>query len=284
MKELLKKSKALEEVSGEFQYKMVKFVSLFSGSDKNSSVFSYKSTNIMVDCGGSLKAISGQLKEIDMSIGEIDALFITHSHSDHIASLSMIIKNTDIPIYASYGTHEEIFDMGINMPKDRRIIIYDNMPFEIDNIIAESFKTPHDTKYSLGYNFYFREKTSTFATDIGHIDLTLEQNFKGRDFLFLESNHDVEMLKNSPRPYSVKNRILGLNGHLSNEVSSEVSEKLVKKGLKRLMLGHLSGDANTPELAYNVTKNRFIQAGIKVDDDISLNIAPRGMLSKVIEF
>jgi len=263
---------------------MVRFVSLFSGSDKNSSVFSYKNTNIMIDCGGSFKQILSKLKELDMSFSDIDALFLTHSHTDHISSLSMIVKNTDIPVYASYGTHEEIFDMGINMPKDSRIIIYDNKPFEVKHIVSECFKTPHDTRYSLGYNFLFDKKSATFATDLGHINEAIKVSFKGRDFVFLESNHDIEMLKNSARPYNIKKRIMGDNGHLSNKVSSEFSTELVKKGLKRLMLGHLSGEANTPELAYSVTKNRFLMEGIKANNDVLLKVAPRGEMSDIVKF
>lgn len=263
---------------------MVRFVSLFSGSDKNSSVFTYKNTNIMIDCGGSFRQLSNKLQELDMSFSDIDALFITHSHSDHVGSLPMIVKHTDIPVYASYGTHEEIFDSGVNMQKDSRIIIYDNKPFEVKDIVAECFKTPHDTRYSLGYNFSFGEKNATFATDLGHISSEVKDGFKGKEFVFLESNHDVEMLKNCARPYSIKQRILSDNGHLSNEVSSEFSAGLVKKGLKRLMLGHLSGEANTPDLAYSVTCNRYLKEGIKVNDDVLLKIAPRGEMSDIINF
>lgn len=263
---------------------MVKFVSLFSGSDKNSSVFSYKNTNIMIDCGGSFKQLKEQLSKVDLQFSDIDALFITHSHIDHIKALGMIIKNTDIPIYASYGTHEEIFDAGINMPKDNRIVIYDNKPFEVKDICSECFKTPHDTKYSLGYNLFFDKKTATYATDLGHIEDSMKNNFKGRDFLFLESNHDVEMLKNTNRPYNLIMRIMGDNGHLSNETSSSFSSELVKDGLKRLMLGHLSGEANTPELAYKVTENKLRENEIKVNKDLLLSVAQRGALSDIITF
>lgn len=263
---------------------MVRFVSLYSGSDKNSAVFSYKNTNIMIDCGGSFKQLKEQLDKVDLKFSDIDALFITHSHTDHIKSLPMIIKNTDIPVYTSFGTHEEIFDMNINMPKDNRIIIYDNRRFSVGNIDAECFKTPHDTKYSIGFNVYFKSKTATFATDIGCVTDELKVNFKGRDFVFLESNHDVEMLNNSNRPYSLKRRILSDRGHLSNEISANFSKELATDGLRRLMLGHLSGEANTPGLAYEVTKQKMENNGIKIDKDILLRIAQRGILSDIIDF
>ena len=263
---------------------MVSFVSLYSGSSKNASLLKYKNTNILVDCGGSFKQIKDQLSKVDMNISDIDALFITHSHSDHINALPMIINNTEIPIYTSYGTHEEIFDKGINMPKYRRIIIPDKQEFSIGNIDASAFKTPHDTKFSIGFNFYLGNKSMSYATDIGYMSDELLQEFKGRDFLFFESNHDVEMLKNSKRAEFIKQRILSNEGHLSNETSALYSSKLVKMGLKRLMLGHLSGEATTPELAYNVTKEKMESEGIKINNDLLLSVATRDVLSEIITF
>lgn len=263
---------------------MVKFTSLYSGSSKNASVFTYKNTNILIDCGGSFKQIREQLDKIDLKVTDIDALFITHPHTDHISALSMIINKTDIPIYASYGTHEEIFDKSINMPMYRRIIIPDEKEFEVKDIVVSSFKTPHDTKYSLGFNFQFGKKTASYATDIGYISENFFKCFKGRDFMFFESNHDVDMLINSNRPESLKHRILGDNGHLSNENSAFFSSLIANDGLKRLMLGHLSGEANTPELAYKVTKDKMESKNIKIDKDLLLWVAKRDMISEMVSF
>lgn len=263
---------------------MVNFTSLYSGSSKNCSVFTYKNTNILIDCGGSFKQIREQLDKINLKISDIDALFVTHPHTDHISALPMIINNTDIPIYSSYGTHEEIFDKSINMPMHRRIIIPDEKEFEVKDIVISSFKTPHDTKHSLGFNFQFGLKTASYATDIGYISNDFINSFKGRDFLFFESNHDVDMLLNSNRPASLKYRILGDNGHLSNENSAFFSSLIAKDGLKRLMLGHLSGEANTPELAYKITKDKMESQNIKINKDLLIWIAKRDMISETISF
>lgn len=263
---------------------MVRFVSLYSGSSKNASVFTYKNTNILIDCGGSFKQIKECLNKIDLQISDIDALFITHSHTDHISALSMIVNNTDIPVYSSYGTHEEIFDKGINMKKESRIIIPDMQEFSVGDINTTCFKTPHDTKYSIGFNFFFGNKSASYATDIGYMSDELLENFKGRDFLFFESNHDVEMLRQSNRAEFIKQRILSDHGHLSNETSSLYSLKIAKDGLKRLMLGHLSGEANTPDLAYKVTKEKMEENNIKIGKDLLLSIAKRDMISDIVEF
>ncbi len=263
---------------------MVNFVSLFSGSSRNSSVFRYKNTALMIDCGGSMKQIKSGLDEIGLSLDGIKGLFITHSHVDHINALSMIIKYTEIPVYASYGTHEEIFDKGINMAKDRRIIIPEMQEFSVENIDVCAFKTPHDTNGSMGFNFFFGNKSASYATDIGCIEKDFKEKIMGRDFMFFESNHDVEMLKNCYRPEHIKQRILGNKGHLSNEVSSDFSSGLACDGLKRLMLGHLSGEANTPELAYEVTNAKLKEKGIKAGKDLLLWIASRDKRSDIVEF
>jgi len=263
---------------------MVKFISLFSGSSRNSSVFMYKKTPILIDCGGSMKQIKNGVEEMGLYLDDIKGLFITHSHIDHINALPMLIKYTDIPVYASYGTHEEIFDKGINMAKDRRIIIPDIQTFSVDDIDVSSFKTPHDTNGSIGFNFFFGNKSASYATDIGCIESDFKEKIKGKDLLFFESNHDVEMLKNSYRPAHIKQRILGNKGHLSNEVSAEFSTGLAYAGLKRLMLAHLSGEANTPELAYSVTETALIRKGIKPGKDIELYVASRDRKSNLIEF
>ena len=263
---------------------MVKFVSLFSGSSRNASVFRYKNTNVLIDCGGSMKQIKEGLDEIGINTDDINALFITHSHIDHINALSMLIKYTDIPVYASYGTHEEIFDKGINMAKDRRVIIPEMQGFSVGDIDVCSFKTPHDTNGSMGFNFFFGNKSASYATDIGCIEDGFKEKIMGKDFLFFESNHDITMLKNCYRPEHIKQRILGNKGHLSNEVSADFSVNLAKDGLKRLMLGHLSGEANTPELAYRVTDLKMKEQGIKTGKDLLLWVASRDKRSELIEF
>lgn len=261
-----------------------KFTSLYSGSDKNCLVLAYGGTNLLIDCGGSMKAIRERLTSLDMGLEDISALLITHDHIDHINALKTLVKNTDMKIYSSYGTHKAIYKSGIDMNPHRRIIAEANTVFDIGDIGVEPFATPHDAAEPFGYNFYCGEKTASVATDLGHIPQNFEHTVKGRDFLFLESNHDITLLNQTNRPYSLKKRILGEKGHLCNQSSADFASGLALKGLKRLMLGHLSGDANNPPLAYRTAAETLERRGIKVREDILLGVAMRGTLSETVCF
>ncbi len=261
-----------------------KFTSLYSGSDKNCLVLTYGKTKLLIDCGGSMKAIRERLSALNMEPEDCSALLITHEHVDHIHALKTLVKQTPMKIYASYGTHKAIYQSGIDMDPHRRIIVEANTLFDIGEIGVEPFATPHDAAEPFGYNFYCGEKTASVATDLGHIPQHFEQTVKGRDFLFLESNHDVALLNQTNRPYSLKKRILGDKGHLCNPISADFAAALARQGLKRLMLGHLSGDANNPALAYRTAAETLERQNVKVREDILLGVAMRGTLSETVCF
>ena len=264
---------------------MISFTSLFSGSSKNASLISCDNQRIVVGCGGSFKALKKQLESFGTSPEEITAVFITHSHTDHISALSGILKlNPDIRIYSSFGTHEELFDMGIKMHKENRIILDPDEEYNLGDFAVNPFMIPHDTKEPFGYNFYIDGKWMTVATDIGYVYDGLENKIKSNEFILLESNHDINMLKCCGRPYSIINRILGKKGHLCNEASAAFSTSLAKRGLKRIMLGHLSKDANTTDLAYRTSFEHLSNEGIIPGKDILLKIAPRDELSETVTF
>ena len=258
---------------------MVSFTSLYSGSRKNASLISSENSDILIDCGGSLKSLNDQLNRLGKDISEITHIFITHSHSDHIAALKTIINKHDIKIYASLGTHEEIFDMGINMHKENRVVLYPDTWYDLGTFSVCAFITPHDTSEPFGYNFEIEGKKITLATDIGFIFDGFENKITAKDLLFFESNHDVEMLKKCNRPIHIINRILGKKGHLCNCASAEFTARLAKHGLKRLMLGHLSNDANTADLALETTRKCFIDNNLT---ETEIYLASRDGLSETI--
>lgn len=232
---------------------MVSFTSLYSGSSKNSVLITSDNSNILIDCGGSFKALNAQLNLLNKTITDITHIFITHSHQDHISALKTIINKHNVRIYASLGTHEEIFDMGIDIHKENRILLYPDTWYDLGEFKVNAFIIPHDTKEPFGYNFIIEDKKITIATDIGFIFDGLENKIIAEDLLYFESNHDVEMLKNCNRPLHIINRILGKKGHLCNCISAEFTAKIAKRGLKRLMLAHLSNDANSSDLALKTT-------------------------------
>ncbi len=231
---------------------MVKFYSLFSGSSGNSSFVSDGKTNILIDCGHNGKTVIRALSEININPEDIDAILITHEHTDHIQGAGVFSRKYDVPIYATKKTWEAIFSSRFNIGKidNKNIRFVETFTdFTIGTLNIYAFNTPHDSADPVGYNIYADGKKLSVATDMGKVDKDVVECLLGSESILLESNHDIDMLKNGIYPYYLKQRILGIKGHLSNESCAETAVKLVKSGTTRLVLGHLSKENNFPELA-----------------------------------
>jgi phosphoribosyl 1,2-cyclic phosphodiesterase len=260
----------------------IKFCPLFSGSSGNSVFISYGDTKILVDCGFTFKKIKESLSLIGEDIFNLDAVLITHSHSDHTAALPVLLKALKkIPVVGSRGTLTELYPK-ISEYMDRLYANAPNKKFGLKDLAVSSFAVPHDASETVGYNIYAGEKTVTLMTDIGHLEDSLYENAEGRDLVYLESNHDVNILENCSYPHYLKQRILSLKGHLSNENAGIFAADLIKKGTERIMLAHLSGEANTPDVAFNTVSGILENNGIKVGGDMRLSLAPRGELGEVV--
>ncbi len=246
---------------------MVKFVSLVSGSSGNATFLSDNKTKILVDCGMSGKALEKSLSDIGERASEISALLITHEHIDHVKGAGIISRRYNIPIYTTTGTHNAM-DIGKVADENIRIVSDD---FEIGSIGVKAFSIPHDAAEPVGYSFFTGGEKVSVATDIGHMTDELMKSLRGSNRILLESNHDVEMLRLGSYPYSLKQRILGANGHLSNDTAAEVAAVLANNGTHSIMLGHLSEENNYPQIAYNTVLNRLRMDKI----DINLCVADR---------
>ncbi len=266
----------------------LKFCPLFSGSNGNSIFVSYKKNRILFDCGCSYKKIKEHLSYIGEEITDIDVLFISHYHSDHTSALPMILKNTNAKVCATYGTLNELFLKNEKM--NDALLTYKNRIFQIEekqdinfgDFIVSSFPVPHDAEGTVGYNLLSEEKKISILTDIGFLRENLYDDVKGKDLVFIESNHDVWSLENCSYTMDLKMRILSDGGHLSNENCGKFSAYLVKEGVKRIVLGHLSGEANTTQMAYDTVSSVLIKNGITPDKDVELWVSPRGELGKVV--
>lgn len=251
-----------------------KFVSLISGSSGNSTLISDGKTHLLIDCGGSGKCLQTALMNSGVSITEIDAVLLTHEHSDHVKGLGVLSRRYGFPIYATEKTHSSIVKVGEINPDLKHSIKPDN-DFEIGSIRISPFSISHDAADPVGYSFYINDNKYTLATDMGYINHSLLDKLKGSRSIILESNHDIEMLRCGPYPYYLQQRILGKYGHLSNETASMAALALAESGTEHIMLGHLSDHNNLPELAMLETEQRLTNAGIKVGADITLQIAHR---------
>jgi len=262
---------------------MIKFCSLFSGSSGNCLFISDGKTKILIDSGLSGKRIIEALVAIGENPSKISAILVTHEHSDHIRGAGILSRKFDIPIYANENTwsamEKELGPVNIK----NKMCFCNCEEFEIGNIFIKAFPIPHDAVDPVGFNFFLDDKKITTATDIGHMTNKLLSYLMGSDLLFIESNHDVEMLKVGPYPWPLKKRILGERGHLSNEMAGKVVAYLAKNGTRKFLLGHLSKENNFPELAYQTVCNALQENDICAGKDVMLTVALRDRVGAVVE-
>lgn len=252
---------------------MLNFISLISGSSGNATYISDGKTNILIDCGTSGKKIEAALKSIDVSPEMLDAILITHEHSDHIKGAGVMARKYSLPIYATAPTHRAM-EIG-NIEDSQRKLATPKQTFEIGSIAITPFSIPHDAADPVGYTFMSGTESAALATDIGCITNDIKSAIYGCSKVILESNHDIEMLKVGPYPYPLKQRILSDIGHLSNESAALAALDLVNHGAEHIMLGHLSVHNNLPEIAIMETFNILTDAGVKIGKDITLKVADR---------
>ncbi len=254
------------------------FLSLVSGSSGNCTLVSDGKTTLLADCGLSLKKLEEALSKVNLTPQDIDALLITHEHSDHIKGAGVVSRKYSLPIFATLKTHE-CMDIG-NIDEKNIKYISPDIDFEIGSIGIKPFSIPHDAANPVGYNFFFGEKKLSLATDIGKMNDYIYEHLKGSIAVLLESNHDINMLKNGHYPQILKKRILSDTGHLSNEAAAKTVLELVKNGTKHIMLGHLSNENNTPSAAFCETARLLTENGVELNKDAALTVAARYEVSR----
>ena len=259
---------------------MFKFCNLYSGSSGNCSFVGTDNINILIDCGESQKKIINALESIGTNINEINAIVVTHEHSDHVKTLGAISKKYNIPVYANEKTFNNMPEQTELIKEENRKIFNSDDHFEIGDLQIHPFHIPHDAAEPCGYNIYNENNKISIATDIGHMDNNILKKLEESKFLLLESNYEPEILKYAKYPYYLKRRISGPNGHLSNQVASDTIIKLLSTGVNNIMLGHLSKETNFPELAYKTVMDEIINN--KINNNLTLNVASRIKPSDVI--
>lgn len=263
----------------------MKFCSLYSGSSGNSIFIASEKAKILIDAGLPGKKIDEALRSIEQNSDSIDGIFITHEHSDHIKGVGVLSRKYDIPIYANANTWAAM-ESNIGKIKEHNIKIMDRRStIQIKDLEIKSFNIPHDAVAAVGYTVHSNGKQASVTTDFGVYTEEIRDNIKDSQVLLLESNHDVNMLKYGPYPYNLKRRILSEVGHLSNEDCGKVIVDILKYGIgKRVLLGHLSGTNNNPDLAYQTVLSVLQENSIEQNKDIYLAMASRHNPSNIIEF
>jgi len=253
----------------------IKVCSLGSGSKGNCTYIESEHVKLIVDAGFTLREIEGRLNFIGVNPHSIDYVLSTHNHVDHVKSIDAFcrrFKAAAIVNKAGYGilnkicTHCDIIEFEDSL--------------ELNDLFLESIPLEHDSDYCSGFKFFDGFKSLAVLTDLGHAAEPVEDFIKSVDMLLVESNHDINMLKNGRYPYFLKRRILSGVGHFSNAQAAELSVVAAKNGATKIMLMHLSEENNLPELAFceicsKLRDNKFSEK------DVAVSIAAQHRISKI---
>ncbi len=261
---------------------MFKFCSLYSGSSGNCLLIESPNTKILIDAGGSAKKTQEALSQVNVDINDIDAILVTHEHSDHTKGLGIISQKYDIPVFANKKTWNAMPEQENKIKDNNKNYFNIQEKFEIGDFKINAFEIPHDAANPCGFNIFYDNQKISIATDIGHMSSSVIHNLEESSFILLESNYDPNILKCSKYPYQLKQRIAGPLGHLPNEEAGKTISYLMQSGLQNVMLGHLSKENNFPELAYKTVIDELIQSHFD-ETKINIQVANRMTPSAIIE-
>ena len=228
---------------------------LASGSRGNSALIASAKTRILVDAGLSCRELTKRLRVSGEDPRTIDAILITHEHSDHVAGLRVLANKFKIPVYMTGATHQawkrEARDSkGQPCSLEKLEVFEAGRSFEVGDISVTPFTIPHDAVDPVGFTLRVEGVKVSFATDLGYIPASVKHHLRRSDVLLIESNHDLEMLRNGPYPWVVKQRVMSRVGHLSNGALAEFFSTDYDGRAAYVILAHLSEQNNHPELAH----------------------------------
>lgn len=230
--------------------------SIASGSSGNCIYVGEGEHHILVDAGISRKRIVEGLHNIGVKPEQLDAIFVTHEHIDHVQGIPMMSKMFRIPVYATGGTLDGIIQKDKNnlIQMEQLFQIYADQTVSIGGMDITPFRISHDAAEPVCFTVTAGGHKVSVATDMGKFDEYTISHLEKSDVLLLEANHDISMLESGSYPYSLKCRILGEYGHLSNDDSGRLLCRLLHGKLQHIFLAHLSKENNYPELAYETVK------------------------------
>jgi phosphoribosyl 1,2-cyclic phosphodiesterase len=210
--------------------------------------------HFLVDAGISGKRIENALYK--MNVRNISGIFITHEHRDHITGAGIMARRFKVKLYATPLTWRYFASSRClgELNAEQINVIEPDKPIDVNGVTVKAFAIPHDAAQPVGYTFEAGGKKVATATDLGCVTDTVKKNLKGSNVILLESNHDPEMLKNGPYHYSLKRRVAGSNGHLSNSEAGTLLAEVAGEKLEHVFLAHLSEDNNTQMLAHDTVK------------------------------
>lgn len=253
---------------------MTTFRTFASGSSGNAALLSRGGVHLLVDIGISCRRVCQTLAGLGLAPGMLSGVLITHEHGDHIGGLATYIKKYRTPIYCTPSVGRQLCYRLAGVEDLLRTVELGGR-VRFGDVEAEALATSHDCKESAAWQFHTPEGRVAFLTDTGYIVEETGRRMLGAELLVLESNHDVEMLRSGRYPYPLKRRILGEEGHLSNDAAAGFAAESVRAGTRTVLLAHLSRDNNTPGLALEAVRQAIAPTGLHV----RLEAAPRDVMS-----
>jgi phosphoribosyl 1,2-cyclic phosphodiesterase len=257
---------------------MIGFCPLASGSRGNCIYLGTPNTKILIDAGISTKQIILRLDEIGVGIDEIDAILITHEHTDHIQGLKVLASKYGIPVFANTETAKGILDNLSFSPKFK--IFSTGETFEFQDLEIHPFTIQHDTMDPVAFTIRHEGLKLGFCTDLGFVTSLVRNQLKNCDYLYVEANHEPDFVHACNRPAIYKQRVLGRNGHLSNEACGNLLKEVAHGGLKHVHLAHLSSECNSKEKALEVIGAILDKAAIS----LNLSVAHQDVISQRVVF
>ena len=250
------------------------FTVLGSGSGGNASFLETDQTRLLVDAGLSGRQIRLRLAQLGRSPETLNGILLTHEHTDHTQGLKALCAKLEIPVYCNRLTADELrFRMESKL--DIRQFIT-GQAFEIGDVTVENFSVPHDAQDPVGFHIRTTDGGVGVLTDLGQATRLVLERIRGVSALFIEANYDLNLLQeDTRRPWAIKQRIMSRHGHLANSAAAEAVENLSNGTLRNIILGHLSRDCNTPEIAKEAVAEKLAQAGIdNILIDVSMQANP----------
>ena len=248
---------------------------LASGSSGNAVLLSCDGTHLLIDAGISCRRITTSLDQLGLTVADLTAVLITHTHTDHVSGLQTLLKRGTFPVRATPRACRELEYRFAGL-SDRLEPLDPCRPAEIVCCTVTAIPTSHDAPGSCGFRVDTASGSAGLLTDTGYVTDEAAEQLSGVDLAVLEANHDIETLRSGPYPYYLKQRILGLGGHLSNDDAAAFAAALAESGTSEIVLAHLSRENNTPAMARTAVETALAAAGMAP----TLSVAPRDTLSR----
>jgi phosphoribosyl 1,2-cyclic phosphodiesterase len=234
---------------------------LGSGSGGNATLVRCGSTHILVDAGLSAKQLVLRMEMLGVVPEQLDAILLTHEHSDHARGIDVLLRKRDVPVFANALTREALsYKMKSSIPWK---IFRSGQEFSLGELVVNAFRIPHDAAEPVGFVLTGNNTRLSMVSDVGHVTHLMREHLRGSDGIYIEANYDQALLdQDTKRPWATKQRIASRHGHLSNNQTADLLAEIACEKLQVVMLSHLSSDCNHPDIAVGAIGSCLQQQGL----------------------